>query len=75
MTKKQPEQLSFLLRLYRAGGEPETQPISGRAVWRISLENVRTRQRQGFANLEDLFDFLRALTDLSANDCHEWRRQ
>jgi hypothetical protein len=43
--------LSYLLRLWqiKSGGE---------LVWRVSLENPHTRERQGFASLEDLFDFL-----------------
>jgi hypothetical protein len=44
--------LSYLLRLWqiKSGGE---------LVWRMSLENPHTHQRQGFASLEALFDFLR----------------
>ncbi len=29
------------------------------AVWRFSLENGHTRQRQGFGKLEEVMDFLR----------------
>jgi hypothetical protein len=44
--------LSYLLRLWptEAGRE---------RIWRASLESPHSRQRTGFASLEDLFDFLR----------------
>jgi hypothetical protein len=60
MSKAQTDHLSFLLRLYRVRGEPEAQPAAAETSWRISLENVRTHQRQGFAGLEALCEFLRA---------------
>jgi hypothetical protein len=42
---------SYLLRLWRASTEEE--------AWRASLEDPRTGVRTGFANLDDLFAFLR----------------
>ncbi len=47
--------LAYMVRLWQveAGEGP---------VWRASLESPRTGVRQGFANLEELFDFLRAQT-------------
>ena len=58
--------LSYLLRLWReddGGGEhregAEPDQAGGKAVWRASLESVRTGERQSFASLEELFDFLR----------------
>jgi len=41
---------AYLLRLWHAR---ET-----RDVWRVSLEDARTRELRGFANLEELFEFL-----------------
>ncbi len=43
--------ISYLLRLW------QTQD-GGRLVWRCSLESPGTGERHGFANLQDLFDFL-----------------
>lgn len=43
--------LSYLLCLWQAS-DGET------LVWRASLESPSTRERQGFASLEVLFDFL-----------------
>ena len=41
----------YLLRLWRVVS-------GGRPVWRASLENPRTAERQGFANLHLLLAFL-----------------
>ncbi len=46
---------AYLLRLWRVN--------SGRAtVWHASLEDSRTGERQGFANLRRLLEFLEAQT-------------
>jgi hypothetical protein len=42
---------SYLLRLWQA-------PVEGELVWRASLQSPQTRERKGFANLQDLFTFL-----------------
>ena len=47
--------ISYLLRLWRSEN-------SGNIVWLASLESPLTSERRGFANLEALFDFLRAQT-------------
>lgn len=44
--------ISYLLRMWRSG---ESEP----AVWRASLEDPMTGQRQGFHSLPDLFAFLK----------------
>ena len=44
MTGEQPSHLVYLLRLWRVVS-------GGRTVWRASLENPRTAERQGFADL------------------------
>ena len=43
---------AYLLRLWRA-------QCQGRWEWRASLESPRTDDRQLFASLQQLFDFLR----------------
>ena len=43
--------VSYLLRLWQSDG-------SGASGWRASLEDPRTGERVGFANLEQLFAFL-----------------
>ena len=49
--------LSYLLRLW------VVQNQEGR-VWRCSVEDVQTGERQGFPSLESLCDFLRRETGL-----------
>jgi hypothetical protein len=46
----------YLLRAWRERPASPGHP----AVWRFSLEDVRTRQRRGFGSLEGLVAFLRA---------------
>ena len=47
--------LSYLLRLWQAG--------TGQAIeWRASLEDVSTGERQAFAGLDALLDYLRERT-------------
>ena len=57
--QKQRDHLSYLLRMWRTGGE-------GDAVWRALLENPFTRERHGFASLEHLFTFLQDRVDNAA---------
>ncbi len=52
---EQPDYLSYLLRLWRQGN-------AERPMWRASLKGVHDGQQVGFANLEDLFHFLRSRT-------------
>jgi hypothetical protein len=47
--------LSYLLRLWQTSD-------GAKQVWRASLESPGTGERQGFASLSDLFDFLQAQT-------------
>jgi hypothetical protein len=60
MSNKQPGYLSYLLRLWPARVENET-------IWRASLQSALSGQRQGFAGLDDLFDFLRQQTGVSTD--------
>ena len=55
--------LAYLLRLWQAKAEGET-------TWRASLESSLTGERQGFASLDELFEFLRRETSavLNADD-------
>jgi hypothetical protein len=55
MAKSQQRYLSYLLRLWQTSD-------GGKQVWRASLESPGTGERQGFASLEDLFEFLQAQT-------------
>ncbi len=59
MTKKQPDYLAYLVRLWRASEGGETQTPAEKPVWRVSIENPHTHEQTGFASLEALFDFLR----------------
>jgi hypothetical protein len=68
-TEQQPDYVSFLLRLWRVTGNEragdETAEACGtaaEAVWRASVESPLTGKQQGFADLDDLFDFLREQT-------------
>lgn len=51
MPKKPERYFSYLLRLWQS--ESEGQPI-----WRASLEKPGTNERQGFACIQDLVEFL-----------------
>jgi hypothetical protein len=51
MTREQSSHLVYLLRLWRVVS-------GGRPIWRASLENPRTAERQGFADLHLLLAFL-----------------
>lgn len=59
MPKADPCYRAYMLRLWQvAEGQGD--------VWRASLEDTRTGQRQGFGDLEELMRYLRALLDLAA---------
>lgn len=60
MAKGQSDYLSYLLRLWRVNGEEK-------AVWRASLESPHTGERNGFASLDALVDFLRGQTGVALN--------
>lgn len=47
--------ISYLIRLWQIRS-------AGELIWRASLESPSTGERWGFANLEDLFDFLQRQT-------------
>jgi hypothetical protein len=49
--REQSRYLSYLLRLWQTGDGEEL-------VWRASLQSPGSEEYQGFASLEDLFDFL-----------------
>src|SRR5205085_1186645 len=51
MSGKQRSYRSYLLRLWLTGSP-------GTRVWRASLEDVATHERQNFASLEQLFAFV-----------------
>jgi hypothetical protein len=53
--RKQSRYLSYLVRLWQASQSDE-------AGWHASIENPLTGVRQGFANLDLLFAFLREQT-------------
>ena len=56
MSDERERYMSYLLRLW--------QTTSGnKVVWRASLENSQTGERQGFANLDALLNYLRQQTD------------
>ena len=60
MSGQQPRYLSYLLRLWQTSN-------GGEGIWRASVESPSTGERQGFAALEDLFDFLEARTSQTAS--------
>jgi hypothetical protein len=47
---------AYLLRLWQTNGE------DGQAVWRASLEDARSGERHGFADLAHLYAFLEEQT-------------
>jgi hypothetical protein len=56
MNRKQPDYLSYLLRVWRVSGEDA-------AHWRASLQSPHTGERRGFASLTDLLTFLEQATN------------
>lgn len=60
MIKKRASYQSYLLRLWQDTDE-ET------SVWRASLQSSLTGERQGFADLEQLFAFLRRQAAIDRN--------
>ena len=77
MNEKQPDYLSYLLRLWRVN-DSDTKPDGNDSVrcstarqttWRASLQSPHTRTCRGFASLDDLFAYLRqCIGDLLAED-------
>jgi hypothetical protein len=57
--EEEPDYQSYLLRLWCVEGEEAR-------VWRASLQSTQTRQQVGFADLEALFEYLRAQTSAKA---------
>ena len=49
---RSPTYLSYMLRLWQAGSR------DGKSVWRASLENPHTGERQAFGDVEALVAFL-----------------
>ena len=69
MDQEQPKYFSYLLRLWRESDKEMPHQIDEssdhtekRPIWLASLQSSLTGQRKGFANLEDLFAFLRQQT-------------
>jgi hypothetical protein len=61
--RKQSDYHSYLLRMWRAQSEEE--------VWQASLESAHAPGRQGFADLESLFSFLRRQTSRRRDACQD----
>jgi hypothetical protein len=62
MKVKQPDYLSYLLRLWREKNVGQRHRCEKQDVWRASLEDSLSRKRHGFQNLDDLFAFLQQET-------------
>jgi len=50
----------FIMRLWQERDATPSRP----AVWRFSLEDARTRQREGFGSLQELVDFVQSQIDV-----------
>ena len=61
MSVKQDSNLSYMLHLWQV-------ERNGKPVWWASLENPRTGERQAFADLEALMNYLEEKLQ-EANDC------
>lgn len=59
--EKMPSYRAYLLRFWETRGHNPHEPNR----WRFSLEDLHTKERKGFANLEMLMAFLEAQTDKS----------
>lgn len=53
---------AYLLRLWQTGEDAT-------AVWRVLLEDPRTGERYGFADLDSLFAFLTEMCRLPGHEC------
>jgi hypothetical protein len=58
MSEEPPRYLAYMLRMWQATSD-------GRMVWRASLESPHTGERQGFADLRSLYEFLERRLDES----------
>lgn len=57
--QRSPDYVSYLLRLWCENDAGESTRENDTPVWRASVVSTLTGRRQGFANLEALFNFLR----------------
>jgi hypothetical protein len=57
MTEDKPKYLAYLLRLWQVQDPQGTTPHP-EIAWRVSLEDVSTHVRHGFASLKKAFVFL-----------------
>jgi hypothetical protein len=72
--KQQRRYLAYLLRVWReSGGElPDSDlpggdlPHGDPPLWRASLESPQSAERRGFADLDELFAFLRERTGIAS---------
>jgi hypothetical protein len=58
MAQERPDYLSYLLRLWREGGNGQSQNEAAEAAWRMSIETP-AGESHGFTSLDDLLGFLR----------------
>ena len=65
-----PEYISYLLRMWREARTHERDP-----TWRASVVSTLTGKRRGFANLDDLFDFLRQQQESAPLDGNQNHRR
>jgi hypothetical protein len=68
MPKEQPDYLSYLLRLWRDTGDAGPRQVKPKTAWRASLQRSLAGERRAFANLEELFAFLRQQTDADGDE-------
>ncbi len=52
MTTSERHYVSYLVRMWRAGGDDAR-------AWRAAVESAQTGEKEAFANLDELFVFLR----------------
>jgi hypothetical protein len=65
---KQKGYFSYLLRVWQTSDGEE-------GVWHVSLEQPGTQERQGFANLEELVQFLQSRMALQSTISNEIRKK
>ena len=66
MTGEPRAYLSYLVRLWRTSDRERPCGGGERATWRASLQSPLTHEIEGFRSLDELFDFLRRRTAVSA---------
>jgi hypothetical protein len=71
MEKPQLDYLYYLLRLWCVDDDKVSRAGAGATAWRASLQDGLSANRINFANLEELFTFLRQQTEAASDSVRD----